>query len=119
MKKHFRPKCLTSHTHIAVNNRNELLPCCFWDTTPMRKGDPEETELMKASDINKFDSIADILKQKVWVDFYNKIKEADETQNIDKVTHLCRQQCLDKGESKFRLEEWYDSKGNLINKIEK
>ena len=28
----FRPKCMTSTTQIAVDNRGRLLPCCYIDT---------------------------------------------------------------------------------------
>tara|TARA_X000000368_G_scaffold227596_1_gene179682 strand:+ start:2025 stop:2387 length:363 start_codon:yes stop_codon:yes gene_type:complete len=120
MIKHFRPKCLTSKTGIAVNNRSELLPCCYWDVTPFNKDkDPIASKMTSVSNIEKFDSIADILRQKEWVDFYESIVEAEKTQNYESVNRLCKKQCLDMGETKFRREELFNSQGKLIKTQEK
>ena len=120
MKKNFRPKCLTSKTQIAINNRNELLPCCFWDVTPFNKDtDPVASKLTSISNIDKFDSIADILQQKEWVDFYERIVEAEKTQNYRSVNRLCKKQCLDMGEPRFRKEETFTNKGESVDVYER
>ena len=118
MKKKFRPKCLTSKTQIAINNRNELLPCCFWDERSFKK-DPIASKIISVSNIDKFDSIADILQQKEWVDFYESIVEAEKTQNYDSVNRLCKKQCLDMGEPRFRKEEMFNNKGESVNLYER
>ena len=118
MKKNFRPKCLTSKTQIAINNRNELLPCCFWDERSFKK-DPIASKIISVSNIDKFDSIADILQQKEWVDFYESIVEAEKTQNYDSVNRLCKKQCLDMSKPKFRKEETFNNKGELVKLNEK
>jgi len=110
----FRPKCLTSTTSFAVNNRNELLPCCYWDTSPHKKPDQQEQNLISASKIDKFDSIADILKQMVWVVFYNKLNNAEKTQDVTNVTQMCKRMCLDMGKTQFKKEEWFDKSGKKI-----
>ena len=119
MKKYFRPKCLTSEAQLAVNNRSELLPCCYWDEPPFKQKDPIASKIISVSNIDKFDSIADILQQKEWVDFYESIVEAEKTQNYDSVNRLCLKQCLQKGETKFRKEETFNSEGKLIDSHEK
>tara|TARA_B100000035_G_scaffold90781_1_gene76611 strand:+ start:1051 stop:1416 length:366 start_codon:yes stop_codon:yes gene_type:complete len=118
-KKNFRPKCMVSNTHIAVNNRNQLLPCCYWDINPRKKLDQVEHDLMAKSHIGNFDTIADILKQKVWVDFYKSLEHAEKTQDITNVTQMCRKMCVDGGEAKFRKEEWFDNSGKKIADIGK
>lgn len=120
MKKYFRPKCLTSETQLAVNNRSELLPCCYWDGTPFNKDvDPIASNIISVSNIDKFDSIADILQQKEWVDFYEGIVKAEKTQKYDSVNKLCKKQCLDMGKPKFRKEETFNNKGELVKLNEK
>ena len=119
MKKYFRPKCLTSKTQLAVNNRNELLPCCYWDEPPFKQKDPIASKIISVSNIDKFDSIADILQQKEWVDFYESIVEAEKTQNYDSVNRLCKKQCLDMGKTRFRKEETFNNKGELVKLNEK
>ena len=78
MKKHFKPKCLTSETQLAVNNRNQLLPCCYWDTTPFNfNKDLTALRLMNKSNIDNFNSIADILQQKEWINRYIRYLEVE------------------------------------------
>ncbi len=125
MKKNFRPKCLISKTSMAVNNRNELIPCCFWDE-PNRFASKFETDscptaskLVAVSNIDKHNSIADILKQKEWFDFYESIVEAEIIQNYKSVSKLCKHQCLDMGEPRFRKEKTFNSQGELESTYEK
>ena len=45
--------------------------------------------------------------------------EAEKTQNYDSVNRLCKKQCLDMGETRFRKEETFNNKGELVKLNEK
>ena len=50
---------------------------------------------------------------------HHSTREAEKTQNYESVNRLCKKQCLDMGETKFRREELFNSQGKLIKTQEK
>ena len=60
MKK-FNPRCMTTDTQMAINNRNQLMPCCFIDT-PFLVEDPTIKKLLSVSNISEHKSIKEIYK---------------------------------------------------------
>ena len=104
MKK-FNPKCMTTDTQMAINNRNQLMPCCFIDT-PFLVEDPTIKKLLSVSNISEHKSIKEILNKKEWVEFYDMLKEADDKQTTKSLEKTCIKTCLDFGKEKIRKEEW-------------
>ena len=58
MKK-FNPRCMTTDTQMAINNRNQLMPCCYIDT-PFLVEDPTIKKLLSVSNISEHKSIKEI-----------------------------------------------------------
>ena len=101
MKK-FNPKCMTTDTQMAINNRNQLMPCCFIDT-PFLVEDPTIKKLLSVSNISEHKSIKEILNKKEWVEFYDMLKEADDKQITERLNHVSR--CFVFGKEN-KEEEW-------------
>ena len=80
MKK-FNPRCMTTDTQMAINNRNQLMPCCYIDT-PFLVEDPTIKKLLSVSNISEHKSIKERLPEP------------------------CIKACLDFGKEKIRKEEW-------------
>ncbi len=107
----FRPKCMNTTTQMAVDNRGRLLPCCYIDTPKWIQFE-EIKKLLSVSDIAKNKSLKDIVSSKEWVEFYNILKEGD----VNKIPAVCKHHCLDDGEDKLKVEEWFDSTGNMFER---
>tara|TARA_B100000214_G_scaffold249289_1_gene183140 strand:+ start:198 stop:524 length:327 start_codon:yes stop_codon:yes gene_type:complete len=103
MKK-FNPKCMTTDTSMAINNRNQLMPCCYVDTPHMIE-DPAIKKLLFVSNISEHKSIKEILSKKEWIEFYDMLKEADDTQITERLPKPCIKACLDYGEEKMLQEK--------------
>jgi len=88
--KRFNPKCLTGEEDFAVNNRNQLMPCCLVDNKLLET--QELRDLFEVSNIEEHDSIEDILKKKEWTDFFNMLVEAERTQRPP-IPRACRASC--------------------------
>ena len=104
MKK-FNPRCMTTDTQMAINNRNQLMPCCYVDTPHMIE-DPAIKKLLFVSNISEHKSIKEILNKKEWIEFYDMLKEADDKQITERLPEPCIKACLDFGKEKIRKEEW-------------
>ena len=68
--------------------------------------------MLSVSDIAKNKSLKDIVSSKEWVEFYNILKEGD----LNKIFVMCKHHCLDDGEDKLKVEEWFDSSGNMFER---
>tara|TARA_B100000780_G_scaffold98732_1_gene68918 strand:- start:800 stop:1141 length:342 start_codon:yes stop_codon:yes gene_type:complete len=107
----FRPKCMTSTTQIAVDNRGRLLPCCYIDT-PKWIQYPEIKKLLNVSVISENESLRDIITTNEWTKFYETLSTGD----LDKIPDVCKHHCLDDGEDRLKVEEWFDDSGNMIKR---
>ncbi len=103
--KNFNPRCMTTDTQMAINNRNQLMPCCLVDT-PFLVEDPAIKKLLEVSNIKDHKSLAEILNKKEWIEFYDTLKEADDKQITERLPEPCIKACLDCGKEKIRKEEW-------------
>jgi len=101
LKKVFKPLCIANKTDMAVNNRNQLMPCCYIDT-PHYLEDSTLKKLVESSDISKHKSLEDIINSKEWVELYRVIHEASDTQDLKKVPWPCVDSCS----KEQRREEW-------------
>lgn len=94
------PKCLDGRLQAAVNNRGELIPCCYCDT----KGawaDPKFRQLLKVSKISDYDSIEEIYLTKEWIDFKKDLEN-------DKGPWACFNTCLKRDDDGVRKETIYE-----------
>ena len=107
----FRPKCISGKTQMAVDNRGRLLPCCYIDT-PKWVEYEEIKKLLKVSNIKRSKSLKQIITSDEWKEFYNTLKEGD----VNKLPAVCKHHCLDDGEDKLKVEEWFDPSGNMIER---
>ena len=101
----FNPRCMTTDTQMAINNRNQLMPCCLVDT-PFLVEDPAIKKLLSVSNISEHKSLEEILSKKEWIEFYDILKEAYDKQTTEKLPEPCIKACLDCGKEKIRKEEW-------------
>ena len=101
MKRKFKPLCITGDIELAITNRNQLLPCCYVDN-PEYLQNPTLKKLVESSEISKHNSLADITNNKHWVDLYNKLKEASESQDTKNIPEPCAFSCS----REQRKEEW-------------
>ena len=95
--KELDPKCcdgpvIQNIKQLAINNRGELMPCCWFDTTKGRK-DPIYKKLIAVSKINDHNSIEDILYSEVWQEFFEGLMN-------DKGARQCHKSCPKRGTSK-------------------
>ena len=109
MTKTFKPLCTANKTEIAVNNRNQLIPCCHLDT-PGYLEDSTIKKLTDSSDISKYKSLDDIINSKEWVELYRVIHEASDTQDTKNVPWPCVEVCTKK-ESEHRTADWLIGEG--------
>ena len=105
----FRPKCISGKTQMAVDNRGRLLPCCYIDTPKWIEYE-EIKKLLSVSTIKNNKSLKDIITSNEWKEFYNTLKKGDE------IPAVCKHHCLDDGEDKLKVEEWFDPSGNMIER---
>ena len=107
MNKEFLPKCLTGNETFAITNRNCLVPCCYVDDKTA-----SQTKVMKdlvaVSNLDDYDSIADILSQDEWKDFYKVLKRAHRRQKTMNIPSICSKICyVEKGKlDNVRQENW-------------
>ena len=108
MKKIFTPQCLSDDQSYGIDNRNTLIPCCYVDNAGLVTNKLLD-DLLKVSNIDDYDSIEDIINQKEWKEFFEHLKKAKETQDIEILKILpraCSKSCMN-GDS-VRVQKWQD-----------
>ena len=101
LQKVFKPLCIANKTDMAVNNRNQLMPCCYIDT-PHYLEDSTLKKLVESSDISKHKSLEDIINSKEWVELYRVVHKASDTQDTKNVPWPCVDACS----QEHRRAEW-------------
>ncbi len=104
LKKVFKPLCIANKTDMAVNNRNQLMPCCYIDT-PHYLEDPTLKKLVESSDISKHKSLEDIINSKEWVELNRIIHEANGDTYFDCIKKNVPWPCVDACSQTQRSEE--------------
>lgn len=95
------PKCLDNRLQAAVNNRGELIPCCYCDTKVTWK-DSKFQQLLKVSKISDYDSIEEIYLTKEWIEFKKDLEN-------DKGPRACFNTCLKRNDDGVRKETIYEN----------
>ena len=104
LKKVFKPLCIANKTDMAVNNRNQLMPCCYIDM-PQYLQDPTLKKLVESSDISKHKSLEDIINSKEWVELNRIIHEANGDTYFDCIKKNVPWPCVDVCSQTQRSEE--------------
>ncbi len=63
------PMCFNGFP-LAMTNKDELIPCCYCDTTNNIE-DPQFQPLLKVSKVSDYEKIDDIFETKEWKEFYD------------------------------------------------
>lgn len=104
------PQCLDGRMQAAVNNRGELMPCCYCDTKKTWE-DPKFQQLLKVSKISDYDSIEEIYLTKEWIEFKKDLEN-------DKGPWACFNICLKRDDDGVRKETFYNKEKKLYeNKV--
>jgi hypothetical protein len=74
--------------------------------------DPEFQKLLTVSEINKVDSLEEILSTNEWISFYNNLKN---NEGPDECFYICAKHKL---EGRKKIKKEFDLKENKIIKIE-
>lgn len=113
------PKCINHRNGNnelvtkAVNNRGQLMPCCYCDSgTLASKKDKILLELAKHSYINDWDSIEEMVNSEPWVNFYKELLDPD-----GEHSPICVYLCGTDKATGVRSEEFYDG-GQRIKVIQ-
>lgn len=101
--KEFNPMCLSGEETFAVNNRNQLMPCCLVDNFGLL--DEQVQTLLEASDIDKYENIEQITKTQEWQDFFNMLIKAKRKQRLNTIPRACKESCT---REQIRQENWQD-----------
>ena len=106
----FKPKCLSGEQQTAVNNRGELLPCCYCDDERALKK-PQLKRLTAVSKISEVEDIEEILFSKPWMKFEEDLR----TENWPEIPGTCIYHCQERDNTKIK-KETYLYKGKKIGK---
>ena len=72
-------------------------------------------EYFKNNDIyDKEFAINHLYSNNLTEQFYNKLNNAEKTQDVTNVSQMCKRMCLDMGKTQFKKEEWFDKSGKKI-----
>lgn len=104
----FRPMCLSGRIQAAVNNRGQLMPCCYCDE-PWALNSAPLKQLMEVSKVSEVDDIEEILFSEPWIKFEEDLR----TENWDGIPKICIFHCQDRGEDNLKTET-YHYKGEKI-----
>ena len=109
----FNPKCLSGKQQTAVNNRGELLPCCYCDEQWALKT-PQLKRLTDVSKVSEVDDIEEILFSKPWMKFEEDLR----TENWPEIPKICVHHCTDRGDDNIKTETYlYKGKKVGENKV--
>ena len=106
LEKMFKPLCIANKTDMAVNNRNQLMPCCYIDT-PHYLEDSTLKKLVESSDISKHKSLEDIINSEEWKTLNRVLTKAMDTQDTKDVPPPCVDVCT----KVSRTAEWLIGEG--------
>jgi len=106
----FKPKCLSGKQQTAVNNRGELLPCCYCDEQWALKT-PQFKRLTDVSKISEVEDIEEILFSKPWMKFEEDLR----TENWPEIPKICIHHCQERENTKIK-KETYLYKGKKVGK---
>ena len=107
----FNPKCLSGKQQTAVNNRGELLPCCYCDEDE-DLATPQLKRLTDVSKISEVEDIEQILFSKPWMKFEEDLR----TENWPEIPKICIHHCTDRGDDPIGKQTFIDDKGNVVGK---
>ena len=99
----FEPMCLSGEETFAVNNRNQLMPCCYVDHVGLM--DDKIQKLLDVSNINDYTSIKEIIKTHEWIDFFKMLTKAKRKQRLNTIPRACKESCTRRS---IRLENWQE-----------
>jgi hypothetical protein len=106
----FKPKCLSGKQQTAVNNRGELLPCCYCDEQWALKT-PQLKRLTDVSKISEVEDIEEILFSKPWMKFEEDLR----TENWPEIPEICIHHCQERENTKIK-KETYLYKDKIVGK---
>jgi len=107
----FKPKCLSGKQQTAVNNRGELLPCCYCDEQWALKT-PQLKRLTDVSKVSEVEDIEEILLSEPWMKFEEDLR----TENWPEIPKICIHHCTDRGDDPIGKQTFIDDKGNVVGK---